>query len=269
MILNSIFKLLAVASVVGASLGMPAVAADNGAKQAVSNKAAAPKPVLGEAEIRKALESVVSAPGAIESIRKAGYGGFYEVALSNGDIVYVDETGSYFFTGSLVDIGLRKDVTQARIAELSRINFADLPLNQAIKQVKGNGKRVIATFEDPNCGYCKKLAKEFTNMKDVTIYTFLIPILAADSNEKVRNIWCAPDRAKAWNDWMVDGKLPATANCDTPTGKNSEMARKFRINGTPTIFFADGTRVGGYVPVDQLEKQMLTVAEAQPAGKKK
>lgn len=265
MILSSIFKLCAAAGLIGAILGGTAWAEP--AKPGVAKQAA--KPALSEAEIRKNLENVMSSPGAIESMRKAGYGGFYEVVLSNGEFIYVDETGSFFFTGSLVDVGQRKDVTQARQAELSRINFADLPLNQAIKQVRGNGKRVIATFEDPNCGYCKKLAKELAGMKDATIYTFMIPILSADSGEKVRNIWCASDRSKAWNDWMVEGKLPANANCDTPTSKNSEIARKYRINGTPTIFLADGTRIGGYVPVEQLEKQIVNVADAAAKPVKK
>lgn len=262
--MGSIFKLFAVAGLAGMVLGGNVWAEP--AKPGAAKTAA--KPALSEAEIRKSLETVMSSPGAIESMRKVGYGGFYEVVLSNGEFIYVDETGSYFFTGSLVDVAQRKDVTQARQAELSRINFADLPLNQAIKQVRGNGKRVVATFEDPNCGYCKKLAKELAGMKDVTIYTFMIPILSADSGDKVRNIWCASDRSKAWNDWMVEGKVPANANCDTPTSKNSEIARKYRINGTPTIFLADGSRIGGYVPVDQLEKQMVSAAETAKQAKK-
>lgn len=237
------------------------------AKPAVAPKT---KPAASEADVRKALETMTP-PGAIESIRKAGYGGFYEVVLSNGEIVYVDDTASFFFTGSLIDIANRKDVTEARNAELSRINFAELPLNQAIKVVHGNGKRVVATFEDPNCVFCKKLAKELKGLNDTTIYTFLIPILGGDSPDKTRNIWCATDPAKTWTDWMQEGKAPANvaAKCDTGSiDKNLAMARKYRVNGTPTIFLADGTRLGGYVPLDRLEKAMTDASDAAKQAKK-
>jgi thiol:disulfide interchange protein DsbC len=223
--------------------------------------------MAGEAEVRKALEGVLGDPGAVTSVRKASHGKFYEVVVSNGDVLYVEENGAYLFAGQLIDLKTRKNITAARQQELSRINFADLPLDQAIKQVRGNGKRVIATFEDPNCVYCKKLAKEMQTLKDATIYTFLIPILSPDSEVKAKNIWCAGDRAKAWNDWMVDGKQPASANCDSPIARNADLAHKYRINGTPTLFMADGSRIGGYVALSELESSMNQAAEAKPAKK--
>lgn len=218
----------------------------------------------GEAQVRKGLENV-TAPGSVESVRKAGYGNFYEVLLNNGDIIYADETGSFFFGGPLVDMKTRQNVTQQRESELARINPADLPLSQAIKQVRGNGKRVLITFEDANCVYCKRLAKDLQNIKDATVYTFMIPILSPDSAEKGKNIWCSADRSKAWNDWMVDGKVPPTVgNCDSnPLQKNAELAQKLRIKGTPTMFLSDGNRIGGYVALSDLDKMINDAASAK------
>lgn len=220
-------------------------------------------PVLaGEAEVRKAVQGILRDEGTITSLQKLPYGSLYEVLLSNGDIVYVDDKGGYLMSGSLIDLKSRKNVTAAREAELSRIDISQLPLDQAIHQVRGSGKRTLITFEDANCGYCKKLARDLKDLKDTTIYTFMIPILSPDSLDKERNIWCAKDRAATWNAWMVDGKAPAQATCDTPLQKNAEMARKFRINGTPTMFLADGTRIGGYVQLAELDR-MLNEAEAK------
>lgn len=218
--------------------------------------------LAGEAEVRKAVGNILRQEGSIVSLKKVPYGNLYEVVLSNGDLVYVDDKGSYLLSGQLIDLKTRSNVTAAREAELSRVNVAELPLNQAVKQVRGNGKRTLITFEDANCGYCKKLAKDLRELKDTTIYVFMIPILSPDSGDKARNIWCAADRDKAWNDWMVDGKVPAEAKCDNPIQKNAEMARKYRITGTPTMFLADGSRLGGYVPLADLERQ-INEAEAR------
>jgi thiol:disulfide interchange protein DsbC len=188
-------------------------------------------------------------------VHKTTYGNFYEAVLSNGDIVYVDPTGTFLISGSLIDIKAKKNVTAARLNELQRIDFSDLPLANAVKQVRGTGKRTLVTFEDPNCVFCKKLAKDLVNLKDTTIYTFMIPILAADSADKSKAIWCAQDRAKAWTDWMVDGKLPASVGtCDNPIAKNGDLAHKLHVNGTPTMFLVDGNRLGGYVALAELDK---------------
>lgn len=213
-----------------------------------------------EEAVKKAVESFVGG-AAVEVVAKTPYGGLYEVVLKSGEIVYTDEKASFIIDGRVIDTRTRKDVTQERLAKLSAIDFATLPLNQAIKQVKGNGKRVIATFEDPNCGYCKRLGKELAQMDDVTIYTFLYPILSADSTTKSNNIWCAKDKAKVWTDWIVNAKAPAVASCDTTAvEKNVELGHKLKIGGTPTIFLADGTRIGGFVPVAELEKAITASA---------
>lgn len=213
-----------------------------------------------EEAVRKAVEAFVGS-AAVDSVARTSYGGLYEVVLKSGELIYTDEKASFIIDGRVIDTRTRKDVTQARLAQLSAIDFSTLPLNQAIKQVKGNGKRVIATFEDPNCGYCKRLGKELAQMDDVTIYTYLYPILSPDSTAKSNNIWCAKDKAKAWTDWIVNAKAPASASCDTSAvEKNVALGQKLRISGTPTIFLADGTRIGGFLPAAELEKAIATAA---------
>lgn len=215
-----------------------------------------PLAFANEAEVKKNIEAWLgkNAP-QIESVRKAGALGLYEVQI-DGDLLYTDEKASYVILGEIVDTKTRRNLTEERKQKLSQIKFSDLPLDLAVKQVKGNGKRVLATFEDPNCSYCRKLAKELQGVSDVTIYTFLYPILSPDSSEKAKNLWCAGDRVKAWNELMVDGKAPASANCDHPTDKVVAVGRKLNIRGTPTMFFADGSRVPGYMPAPMLEKAL-------------
>jgi len=214
-----------------------------------------------EEAVRKAVEAFVGAP-AVESVARTSYGSLYEVVLKSGELVYTDEKASFIIDGRLIDTQTRKDVTQARLNQLSAIDFSSLPLNQAIKQVKGNGKRVIASFEDPNCGYCKRLAKELAQMNDVTLYVFLYPILSPDSTTKSQNIWCAKDRAKVWNDWMNDGKVPPSKDCDTSViDRNLALGQKLKIHGTPTLFLTDGTRIGGYAPMAEIEKALAAVSK--------
>ena len=210
-----------------------------------------------EAAVKKGIEAWLGGSGApkVESVRKFGALGLYEVQV-DGELVYTDAKVSHVILGDVIDVKARRNLTEERKQKLSQIKFSDLPLDLAVKQVKGNGKRVVATFEDPNCTYCRKLAKELQGVNDVTIYTFLYPILSPDSADKSKNIWCATDRAKAWNDLMVEGKTPASANCDHPTEKVVAVGRKLNIRGTPTMFFADGSRVPGYMPVAMLEKAL-------------
>lgn len=209
-----------------------------------------------EADVRKAMEAKLGAK--VESVTKSGYLGLYEVYME-GNIFYTDEKMTAFIAGGqLIDAKTMKNTTEERMRKLTAIKFSELPLERAIKQVRGNGKRVMATFEDPNCGYCKRLAKDLLKLENATVYTFLLPILSEDSLKKSRQIWCSSDRAKAWNDWMVDGKTPAgKEDCDTSAvDKNREFASKLKITGTPTIFFADGERVPGAMPLDRIEQKL-------------
>lgn len=215
-----------------------------------------------EAAVKKALEAAF--PGLpIESVHKTPYlGGLYEVR-TNGELIYTDEKVNYLVTGEIIDAKTRKNLTQERMQKLSQINFADLPLNMAVKTVRGNGKRVIATFEDPNCGYCKKMAKDLQGMSDITIYTFLYPILSPDSTEKSKAIWCAADRSKAWYDWMASNISPGSkTDCDTSTvDKSIALGQKLGIRGTPTIFLSNGERIPGFVPVAKLEQAIAAAAK--------
>lgn len=216
-----------------------------------------------EASVKKAVEGKLGAP--VSSVSKTPYLGLYEVYI-DGQIVYTDEEVSAVLVGSLIDGKTMKNVTSERMQKLTAIKFSELPLALAVKQVRGDGKRVFATFEDPNCGYCKKLAKEMATLDNVTIYTFLYPILSPDSLEKSNQIWCSADRAKAWRAWMVNGKAPeGKGDCDTTAVKKSlETGRALAINGTPTIFFADGERIPGAIPLARIEQKL---AEAPAAGK--
>lgn len=215
-----------------------------------------------EAEIRKAMEAKLGTK--VESVVKSGYLGLYEV-YADGTVFYTDEKVTAILVGGqMIDGKTMKNVTEERMRKLTAIRFGELPLERAIKQVRGDGKRVLATFEDPNCGYCKRLAKDLQKLDNVTIYTFLYPILSEDSVRKSKQIWCSSDRAKAWNDWMIDGKAPGSRDdCDTAAvAKNQEYGRKLNIQGTPTMFFADGERVPGAVPLARIEQKL-----AQPPGK--
>lgn len=214
-----------------------------------------------EGEIRKGMEARLGTK--VDSVTKAGFLGLYEV-YADGNIFYTDEKmTAILVNGQLIDAKSMKNVTEERLRKLTAIRFADLPLERAIKQVRGDGKRVLATFEDPNCGYCKRLAKDLLKLDNVTIYTFLYPILSEDSVRKSKQIWCSADRAKAWNDWMVDGKAPAgKEDCDTSAvGKNQDFGRKLNISGTPTMFFGDGERVPGAMPLARIEQKLVGIAK--------
>jgi thiol:disulfide interchange protein DsbC len=208
-----------------------------------------------EAAVRKSLEAAF--PGVpVESIRKTPYlGGLYEI-YTHGELMYTDEKVTYLITGDIIDVKTRKSLTQERLQKLSQINFKDLPLEMAVKTVRGNGKRVIASFEDPNCGYCKKLAKDLQTVSDITVYTFLFPVLSPDSTEKTKAIWCAADRSKAWNEWMINNVAPGgKTDCDTTAvEKVLTLGQKLGVKGTPTIFLSSGERLPGYVPAAKLEQ---------------
>jgi thiol:disulfide interchange protein DsbC len=208
-----------------------------------------------ESAVRASVEKILNTK--VESVKKTDYPGLYEV-FANGQILYVDEKVSMILIGDLIDTKTMQSVTEARLGKLSAIKFANLPLAQAIKQVRGDGKRILATFEDPNCGYCKRLARDLIKLDNITLYTFLAPILSKDSDYKSRQIWCARDRAKSWNDWMAHDKVPGgKGDCNTSAiDANVDLARKLNIQGTPTLFFADGERIAGAVPIAQIEQKM-------------
>ena len=214
-----------------------------------------------EANIKKTLQKHLGAGTPIETISKTPYSGLYEVKIG-AEIVYTDAEGKYIFIGRVVEAESSKDLTEARLEEVNKIKFTDLPLDLAAKSVKGNGKRVIAVFEDPNCGYCKRFRKTLNEINDVTVYTFMYPILGEDSKTKVKNIWCSADRAKAWDDWMLNAKVPAAAPSSCSAAANDkvvEIGRKLGVSGTPTVFFTDGTRVPGALDSKKLEAKLASI----------
>src|SRR5574343_1597831 len=217
--------------------------------------------VADEVDVRKGMEARLGTK--VESVTKAGFLGLYEV-YADGNIFYTDDKVTAIMVGAqLIDAKSMKNVTEERMRKLTAIKFNELPLDRAIKQVRGDGKRVLATFEDPNCGYCKRLARDLQKLDNVTIYTFLYPILSEDSVRKSKQIWCSPDRTKAWNDWMVEGKAPSgREDCDTSAvTKNQEFGRKLTISGTPTMFFADGERVPGAMPLARIEQKLGSIGK--------
>ncbi len=217
--------------------------------------------IADEASIKKALETKLG--GKISSVTKTPYLDLYEV-YAEGQIFYTDEKMSAILAGPLFDGKTMKNVTSERLQKLNTIDFSGLPLDLAIKLVRGNGKRVLATFEDPNCGYCKKLAQELAELNDITVYTFLMPILSPDSLEKAQKIWCSTDRGRAWREWMINGKAPqGKGDCDTTAiEKTVELGHKLSITGTPTLFFTDGSRIPGAAPMPQIEKRLEQTMQA-------
>jgi thiol:disulfide interchange protein DsbC len=213
-----------------------------------------------EAAIKKTIEPRLGENVKVDSVTKTPYGGLFEVRVG-GDIFYTDAKANYLFVGRIVDTRTFEDYTRARVDEVTKIKFADLPFDSAVKVVKGNGKRVIAVFEDPNCGYCKRLRHTLSDMDNVTVYTFMYNILAPDSAVKSRNIWCSADRGKAWDDWMLNGKeAPAApANCTAPNDKILALGQKMKVTGTPTIFFTDGTRIPGAIDAKALESKLASI----------
>lgn len=207
-----------------------------------------------EAAIRKNLAERIPALSQIDEISKTPMPGLFELRVGN-ELLYTDAEGNYLIQGSLLDTRNKKNLTDERIEKLTAIDFKDLPLKSAFTVVRGNGKRQLAVFEDPNCGYCKRFEKDMQKVDNVTVHMFLIPILGADSEEKSRNIWCAKDKVKVWNDWMHNNVTPKAASCNTDAlTANLEFAKKYRITGTPTLVFADGTRVPGAINAQQVEK---------------
>jgi thiol:disulfide interchange protein DsbC len=207
-------------------------------------------------KIKSTLESRMG-DATIKSVDKTPIPGLYEVNLGT-QIVYSDATGNYVLLGDLVDTRNSKNLTEARMSEINKIDFAKLPLEDAVKVVKGNGKRKIAVFSDPNCPYCKQLETTLKSIDNVTVYTFLYPVLSPDSTAKSKSIWCSKDRGMTWESWMLDRKAPTTAGtCDTTAiDKNLKLGRSMNVTGTPTVFLADGKRLPGAMPADRLEKEL-------------
>ncbi|WPB57384.1 DsbC family protein [Xylophilus sp. GOD-11R] len=208
--------------------------------------------------IRKTLSERLKVQ-QIDEISRTPMAGLFEVRIGT-DVLYTDAKGDFVIQGELIDTRAGRNLTGDRIAKLTAIDFASLPAQDAFTIVRGNGKRQLAVFEDPNCGYCRRFETDLKSIDNVTVHVYLYPILGPDSTEKSRNLWCAKDKGRAWQEWMLEGKPAAAAKCDTAAiERNVALGRKHKITGTPTLIFADGTRVPGAVPAAEIEKQ-LTIA---------
>ncbi len=212
-----------------------------------------------EQQIKTELQKKIGTGAKIKNVNPSPIPGVYEVLVGN-DVFYTDANSKYLFQGDIIEIATGKNITEQRQTDLNRIKWSELVPSNALKAVRGNGSRQIAIFSDPNCGYCKRLEKSLQQLDNVTVYTYLIPILSADSAQKSKQIWCAADPQKAYVDWMINGISPSgKADCATPLEKNMAFAKTYGITGTPTIFFTDGSRYPGAVQISDIEKKFATL----------
>ena len=211
-----------------------------------------------EASVKRGVEARFDGI-KVDSVTKTSYAGLYEIVVGE-TIFYADEKVNFLFKGEIIDARSQKNFTEERQQKLSAIKFEDLPLELAIKQVRGSGKRVVAIFSDPFCPYCKSLDRALLREDDITIYTFLYPILRPESPDNSRSIWCAPDRAKAYYDFMLNSREPALTNtCDAPVDKWLALGQKIGVRATPTSFTTNGQRILGARP----EELVKLIGEAK------
>jgi len=220
----------------------------------------APAAFADEAAIRKSITEHLPDFPKIDEVSKTAMPGIYEIRIATEPFIfYTDEQGGYIIEGQLIDMKSRANLTEARVAKLTAIDFKTLPLKDAMVWKQGTGERKLVVFADPNCGYCKKFERDLQAVKDITVYTFLYPILGGDSPDKSKAIWCAKDNTKTWRDWMIKGTpIGESSQCDTSAlQRNVALGRKYRINGTPGLVFEDGKRMPGAMGSEQVEKQLL------------
>ena len=238
-----------------ATLVLAAGAAPNDKAPTVANAALQ---VSKEQEqlLRKNLAERLPSIGRIDEISRTPMAGLFEIRVGT-DVFYTDADGAYLLQGQLLDTKARKNLTEERLDKLLAVDFDSLPAKDAFVMVRGNGKRKLAVFEDPNCSYCRKFERDLQKIDNVTVYLYLYPILGPDSTDKSRNIWCSRDRLKTWQDWMLRGVPPPEAGdkCDSAAvARNLEMAHKHRVTGTPALVFEDGTRVPGAIGAADIER---------------
>ncbi len=214
---------------------------------------------LSADKLKTTLQTRLGSQMTVKSVTRSPVAGLYEVNLGS-QIIYADAAGDYLLLGDLVDARTHKNLTEARLNALNRVDFASLPLGNAVKFVKGNGARKIAVFSDPNCPYCRHLESMLQSVDNVTVYTFLYPVLGPDSTQKAKAIWCSSDRLKAWDAWMLDRRAPASGNCDTGAlDKNLALGRSMNVAGTPTLILADGSRLVGAQSADDLNQALNAI----------
>ena len=219
-------------------------------------------PQAQQAALKQKLAQRLPSLPPVDEMRPAPLAGLIEVRAGE-HLIYTDAKGDYIFDGSLIETQSKRNLTEERLEQINRIDFATLPIKDAVVWKNGNGRRKLVVFADPNCGYCKHLEKSLQEIKDVTVYTFVIPILGDDSKAKTENLWCSKDRTQAWRDWMLDGQAPARALglCASPTQRNLAMAQRLRVNGTPAMFFEDGSRLAAAAPANVVEQRLVKASK--------
>jgi thiol:disulfide interchange protein DsbC len=219
------------------------------------------------ATLRQNIESRF--PGAhVLDVQPSAIPGVYEVYMGD-QIVYSDALGDYLLVGSMVDTQTKQNLTDARMNEHGKIDFSALPVDRAIKIVKGNGSRKFAVFSDPDCPFCQQLEKTLLSVTDITMYVFLYPIasLHPQAPAKAHAIWCAADRQQAWNQWMQEKKLPPAKTCSgDPIDGLQKLGDTLHVNSTPTLFFANGRRVAGAIPAPELEKDLAAAGSPKASA---
>lgn len=188
------------------------------------------------------------------TVSKTPVNGIYEVVVNKKDVIYVEDTGTYFFP-TMIQMATGKNFGEDKKAELNKVDFKGLPFKDAIKTVKGDGSRKLAIFSDPDCPYCRRLESSLKTVDNVTIYTFEYPLtgLHPNAKEKSISIWCASDKSKAWTDALLDGVTPAKKECSNPIERNIALANKMGIQGTPAIIFENGILAPGALDATQIE----------------
>jgi thiol:disulfide interchange protein DsbC len=244
-------------------LGLAAGAQQKNLAPTVANAGAQVPPAV-DAQLRRNLEQRLPNIGKVDEVSRTPVAGLYEVRVGS-DLFYSDAEGNYLLVnGHMLDTRAKRNLTEDRLEKLLAIDFDQLPLKDAFVMVRGNGKRKLAVFEDPNCGYCKRFERDLQKVDNVTVYLFLYPILGPDSTEKSRGHWCSKDKLKSWQDWMLKNEAPAKADagCDTAAiARNVEFGRKHKITGTPTLIFADGSRVPGAIGAPEIEKLLVAATK--------
>ena len=219
--------------------------------------------LAGEGEVRAGLKKSFPAT-KIEAVRPAPFNnGWYEVIIG-GEPFYVDAAGRYLFAGTVIDMATKRNLTQERRDQLAWVDIKSLPLQSAIKRVYGNGKRMLVTFEDPYCSYCKKLATELKAVNNVTVYTFLYPVITPESAELSKRMWCSKNRNQAWVNWMngISPKL-GTSTCKNPIDANIILGQKLHIRSVPTIVFSDGSVMMGYKKAKDIESKLTALESSK------
>jgi thiol:disulfide interchange protein DsbC len=203
--------------------------------------------------IRSQLMRRVTGLPKVDEITPSGMPGLYEVRIGT-DLFYSDAQGNFLIRGELIETRGLRNLTRERIEKLTAIDFSKLPLQDALVWKTGTGQRRIAVFSDPHCPYCKKFETELQGLKDVTVYTFLYPILSADSAATSLAVWCNTDSSGSWRSWMLQGTVPThAASCSSPIERNLALGKSLRIEGVPAVIFEDGSRAPGLISAAQME----------------